>query len=165
MKIPKPSKPEAPPFKRKRAPPPQATRLLAASLLAALVFMAVLAIVFVPRYVENLNPPPITLLHLELNTTVSPRVVVTFALYDFPVSRFNATLSRDNATVASLAAGLVNGTGGLAFTDANGDGKLDVGDSFPVSASVQGSYRFEVWQLDGTPGQRVGVVSWTGALP
>ncbi len=164
MKIPKPSKPEAPPFKRKRAPPPQATKLLAASLLAALVFMAVLAIVFVPRYLENLNPPQTTLLRLDLNTTGSPRVVVTFALYDFPVSGFNATLYRDNVTVGSLAKGLAYGTGGLAFTDANGDGKLDAGDSFSVTASVQGSYRFEVWQVDVPQGQRVGVASWTGAL-
>ena len=78
MKIPKAAKPEAPPFKRKRAPPPQATKLLVASLLAALVFMAVLAVVFVPRYLENLNPAPITLLHLDFNTTGSnPRIVVT----------------------------------------------------------------------------------------
>ena len=162
MKIPKPAKPEAPPFKRKRAPPPQATKLLVASLLAALVFMAVLAVVFGPRYLENLYPSPVTLFHLGFNTTgSSPRIVVTYALYDFDLSRFNATLSRGNVTIAALGTGLSGGTPALNFTDANQDGKLDVGDYFTILPSSQGTYRFEIWQLD--VGQRVGVQSWTGS--
>lgn len=162
MKIPKPTKPEAPPFKRKRGPPPQATKLLVASLLAALVFMAVLAFVFVPRYLENLNPPPTNLLRLNL-TAGQPRIEVTFALYDWALSRFNATLTRDNLTVASLAAGFRSTTGGLGFTDANGDGLLDVGDYFTLPTGPQGLYRFEIWQLD--LGIRVGSILWTGTSP
>lgn len=164
MKIPKPKEPEAPPFKRKRGPPPQATKLLVASLGAGLVFMALLAIVFVPRYLENLNPPQSTLLRLELNTTAAtPRIVVTFALFDLDLSKFNATLYRDNVSVGFLPPGLTGGSGGLSFTDASGDGRLDVGDFFGLVASVQGSYRFEVWQVD--VGHLVGLASWTGALP
>ncbi len=162
MKIPKPKPPETE-FKRKRGPPPQATKLLIASLSAGLVFMALLAIVFVPRYLEFLNPPPSTLLNLEINTTgTAPRIVVTYALYGLDLSRFNATLYRDNATVASLAAGLGGGTAALAFTDANNDRLVDAGDSFTIQAAVQGSYRFEVWQVD--VGHLVGVQTWTGAL-
>lgn len=161
MKIPKPTEPEAPPFKRKRSPPPQATKLLVASLGAGLVFMALLAIVFVPRYLENLNPPPSTLLKLQLDTNGStPRIVVTFALYDFAMARFNASLSRDNATVGSLPAGLVGGSGGLTFSDTNGDGQLDAGDTFGFTASIQGAYRFRVWQVD--LGYIVGSLSFTG---
>ncbi len=164
MKIPRPAKPEAPAFKRKREAPPQATKLLVASLLAALVFMAVLAIVFVPRYLENLNPPPTTLLTFELNTTAAtPRIVVTSALYDFELSRFNATLTLGNVTLATLATGLHGGTAALNFTDANGDGKLDTGDVFGFRASGQGTYRFEVFQVD--VGQRVGFLTWTGSPP
>lgn len=161
MKIPKPSKPEAPPFKRKRGPPPQATKLLVASLLAALVFMAVLAIVFVPRYLENLNPPRSTVLYLNL-TAGQPRVQVTFALYDLSLSDFNATLTRDNVTVADLPAGLSGVSAGLSFTDANHDGLLNSGDSFTLPTGPQGVYRFEVWQLD--VGLRVGSLTWTGTV-
>ena len=161
MKIPRPKPPETE-FKRKRAPPPQATKLLVASLSAALVFMAVLAIVFVPRYLQNLSPPPTTLLRLDLNTTAGAgRIVVTFALYDLGLSKFNATLTRDNVTVASLPAGLRGTNAGLSFTDANGDGQLDVGDFFTLPAGPQGNYHFEVWQVDVN--NRVGVLSWTGA--
>ncbi len=48
MKIRRPSAPEVP-FKRKRRPPPQATKLLTYSLAAGIVFMVLLAIVFLPR--------------------------------------------------------------------------------------------------------------------
>jgi hypothetical protein len=162
VKIPPPAKPEAPPFKRKRGPPPQATKLLVASLGAGLVFMALLAIVFVPRYLENLNPPPSTLLTLQLNTTAStPRIVVTSALYDLALSKFNATLSLGNVTIGSLGAGLTGGSGALTFVDANHDGNLDAGDFFAFTPSGQGSYHFEVWQID--VGHRVGVLSWTGS--
>ncbi len=162
MKIPKPKKPEAE-FKRKRAPPPQATKLLIASLSAGLVFMALLAIVFVPRYLENLNPPASTLLDLELDTTAgAPRIGVTFALYNLAVSKFNATLLRDNTTVAALAPGLGGTSAGLSFTDANQDGLLDAGDYFTLPSGPQATYHFEVWQ--GDVGHLVGVVTWTGSL-
>ena len=161
-KIPRPKAPEAE-FKRKRAPPPQATKLLVASLSAGLIFMALLAIVFVPRYLENLNPPPSTLLDLSLNTTAgAPHIMVTFALYNLALSDFNATLYRDNVTIATLPAGLGGGASTLSFTDANHDGLLDLGDFFTVQVSAQGAYRLEVWQ--GNVGHLVGVQSWTGTI-
>lgn len=159
MKIPKPTRPEAPPFKRKRAPPPQATKLLLASLLAALVFMGALAVVFIPRYLENLNPPPTTLVLLDLNTSAR-RLVVSNVLYAYPLAKFNATLALDNATIGSLGAGLAGSGGALNFTDANHDGLLDTGDYFGFTAQGQGTYRLEVWQVD--VGVRVGFVRWTG---
>lgn len=162
MKIPRPKPPETE-FKRKRGPPPQATKLLLASLSAGLVFMALLAVVFVPRYLDNLNPPPSTLLTLELNTTSgSPRIMITYALYDLSASLFNATLYRDNVSMASLPAGLGGGSVSLSFTDANHDGQVDAGDYFSIQAASQGAYRFEVWQTN--VGHLVGVETWTGAL-
>ena len=160
MKIPRPKPPETQ-FQRKRTPPPQATKLLLASLSAGLVFMALLAIVFVPRYLENLNPPPSELLALGYNTSAgSPRIVVLTALYGLPLSNFNATLARDNATVASLPAGLAGPVGGLTFVDANADGRLDAGDYFAIPPGPQGTYRLEVWQVDLV--HRVGWLVWTG---
>ena len=58
LRIARPKKPEAE-FRRKRSPPPQATKLLLYSLAAGLVFMGALAVVFVPRYLENLNQPAV----------------------------------------------------------------------------------------------------------
>lgn len=167
MKIPKPSKPEAPDFKRKRAPPPQATKLLTASLLAALVFMAVLAIVFVPIYLENLNPPPSTVLVLRVNTTAGPRVVVTASRIDLNLTLFNVTLLQNTTVVASLASGLGGTTSVLAFTDANHDGLLNLGDYFTVRVSslpgaAQAQFTLQVWQVN--IGQRVGYVTWPGVL-
>ena len=162
MKIPRPKPPETQ-FKRKRAPPPQATKLLIASLTAGLVFMAVLAIVFVPRALEA-NAPPSTLLHLYLNDTVAPtRVDVTYALFDLGLAKFNVTLLRGNATVAALPAGLNGTVNGLSFTDANHDGLLDAGDYFTLPSEPQATYHFEVWQ--GDVGHLVGVLTWTGSIP
>ncbi len=160
MKIPRPKPPETQ-FKRKRGPPPQATKLLLASLSAGLVFMALLAIVFVPRYLENLNPPPSTLLALGYNTSAgSPRIEVLTALYALNLSTFNATLARDNVTVASLSAGLAGTSGGFGFADANHNGLLDAGDYFTLPTGPQGTYRIEVWQVN--LGHRVGYLTWTG---
>src|SRR2546428_10861 len=55
MKIRRPSAPEVP-FKRKRSPPPQATKLLTYSLAAGIVFMVLLAIVFLPRMFPDQTP-------------------------------------------------------------------------------------------------------------
>ncbi len=160
MKIPRPKPPETA-FKRKRSPPPQATKLLIASLSAGLLFMALLAIVFVPRYLENANPNPIATLTLELSSgSGGTRVVVTSAAYNLNVSLFNATLTRDNVSAGSLPAGLAGTAGQLNFTDANHDGLLDLGDYFTVGAGLQGVYRLVVWQTNVN--QRVGFLSWTG---
>ncbi|HYM39376.1 MAG TPA: hypothetical protein VEY12_04410 [Thermoplasmata archaeon] len=167
MKIPKSTAPEPPAFKRKRGPPPQATKLLVASLGAGLVFMALLAIVFVPRYLENLNPPPSTVLILQANTTVGPRIVVISTTLNLNLSLFNATLVQNDTVVASLPAGLGGGGTVLGFTDANHDGVLDTGDYFTVNASslsnaVAGRFSLQVYQVN--VGYRVGVASWTGLL-
>ncbi len=165
MKIPRPKEPETD-FKRKRAPPPQATKLLTASLLTGLVFMAVLAVVFIPPYLNGLNRPPTATLSLELNTTAgAARVDVVDALYALPLTRFNATLTRETASgalvpVANLGAGLSPAAAGLNFTDANHDGLLDAGDYFTLPTGPQATYHFEVWQLDVDA--RVGAVVWTG---
>lgn len=159
MKIPRPKPPETS-FKRTRTPPPQATRLLLTSLAAGLIFMAVLAIVFIPRYLEYANPPTVEI--VQLDALPGGRLNVTGSSAVLSLSDFNATLSRDNVTIASLGAGLTGGGPTLRFTDANGNGQLDPGDYFTVGASVQGSYRFEVWQVN--VGKLVGLYTWEGVL-
>ena len=157
MKITRPARPEVP-FKRKRTPPPQATKLLTYSLGAGIVFMVLLGIVFLPRMF--VDQTPVAILDLRFNATTAHLDVasVTFAL---PVANFRAVLSKDNATLATLDAGLRNGTATLSFVDANGNGLLDAGDSFAISVSPAGQYRFEVFQVDVN--RRVGFVGWTGS--
>ncbi len=159
MKIARPKPPETQ-FKRKRGPPPQATKLLLYSLAAGLVFMGLLAVVFVPRYLENLNQPPVAVFeivaspggHLEINTSS-----ISLAL-----SRFNASLLQENVTIASLSMGLAGGNATFYFVDANKDGLLDESDYFVVGVTAQASYRLQLWQQD--VGRLVGIYSWAGAL-
>ncbi len=148
------------PFRRKRAPPPQATKLLLYSLSAGLVFMAVLAIVFVPRYLENLNQPAVEIIRLQ--DQGGGRLVVQATAFALPLSDFNATLSRDNTTIAELGPGLNGTTAALSFRDENGNLRLDQGDVFVVTVSAQGSYRLQVWQRD--VGRVVGLYAWSGVL-
>ncbi len=55
MKIVRPSQPQVD-FKRKRSPPPQATKLLTYSLATGIVFMVLLGIVFLPRMFVDQTP-------------------------------------------------------------------------------------------------------------
>jgi hypothetical protein len=159
MKIPRP-KPAETEFKRKRGPPPQATRLLLSSLAAGLVFMAVLAVVFIPRYLQYANQPPIEV--IKLLVSGGGRINVTSANAALDLSLFNATLLRNNVTVGFLASGLSSGTSILNFTDANRDGLLGVGDYFQVTSTPQNFYRLQVWQVD--VGKLVGLIEWTGKV-
>lgn len=159
MKIARPKPPETE-FRRKRSPPPQATKLLLYSLAAGLVFMGLLAIVFVPRYLENLSQPPVVV--LELAAKPGGHLEISMSSVSLALSNFNASLLRDNVTIASLSAGLSGGDVSFRFADANGDALLDQGDYFIVSATAQASYRLQVWQQD--VGRLVGIYSWEGAL-
>ncbi len=159
MKIARPKPPETD-FKRKRSPPPQATKLLLSSLAAGLVFMGLLAIVFVPRYLDNLNQPPVVV--LTITAIPGARLEVNASSLSVPVSNFNASLLQDNVTIASLPGGLAGGNSTFRFVDANGDLALDAGDYFSIGTTVQSSYQLQVWQRDVN--RLVGVYSWQGAL-
>ncbi len=167
MKIARPKPPETE-FKRKRGPPPQATKLLVSSLGAGLVFMGLLAIVFVPRYLENLNQPPVVvvdiLANVARNTTGAneTRYQIDRASLSLPLSTFNASLLRDNVTLASLPAGLVGGSLTFRFVDANANLVLDAGDYFLVGVTAPASYQIQLWQRD--VGRLVGVYWWPGSL-
>lgn len=158
MKIARPKPPETE-FRRKRAPPPQATKLLLYSLLAGLIFMGTLAVVFIPRFLETPQAPVEI---IELSAVPGGRIVVNASSFQLSLSLFNATLYQDNATLARLGGGLSPATAALSFTDANGDVKLDDGDYLTVHVTVAASYRLEVWQTD--VGRLIGFYTWTGIL-
>jgi len=139
---------------------PQATKLLLSSLAAGLVFMGLLAVVFVPRYLENLNQPPVVV--LSIRADVGARLEIATASVSLPLSTFEASLLQDNVTIASLPAGLGGGDATFRFVDADGDLTLDAGDYFTTGVTTQASYQLQVWQRDVD--RLVGVYSWQGAL-
>ncbi|TMA01361.1 MAG: hypothetical protein E6J97_02910 [Methanobacteriota archaeon] len=104
MKIRRPSKPEVP-FKRKRRPPPQATKLLRYSLLSGLVFMVLLAIVFLPRMFPD--QPPIEIVrsfHFETPNNRT-QIYIDSVTVSLDLAKFRA-----NFTVADKGKVVVFGT-------------------------------------------------------
>jgi len=144
MKIRRPSKPEVP-FKRKRRPPPQATKLLRYSLASGVVFMVLLAIVFLPRMFVN-QEPTATPVVLQYNTTRLD-VISVGALVS--LTKLRANLFEGNTTLASIGPPLSGGNSTFSFVDANGDGFLGPGDYFPFSVGGTGCHRVEVLQFAG----------------
>jgi len=159
VRIARPKAPDAP-FKRRRGPPPQATKLLTASMGAGVVFIVLLGIVFIPRFLENLDQCRSTVLTLEIES--GPRLNVTETALVLHRDSFRASLIRNGTEVASLDPGLRNGTAALDFSDVDGDDAVGPGDAFILDASVPGTYRFEVILL--CDGRLVGVKDWAGIL-
>ncbi|TLZ73629.1 MAG: hypothetical protein E6K06_02445 [Methanobacteriota archaeon] len=166
MKIARPSKPEAP-FKRKRSPPPQATKLLRYSFLSGVVFMVLLAIVFLPRMFPNQVPVEIVNPgnngKLRLDTTNGTRLYIDTTTVSLELAKFNANFTRDGIVIGNLSAGLVGGNATLRFVDANADNLLDAGDYFVVTVSSTGCYHFEVFQID--VGRLAGYLEWGTGCP
>lgn len=160
MKIRRPSKPEVP-FKRKRRPPPQATKLLTYSLAAGIVFMVLLAIVFLPRMFPDQRPIEIVRsFHFESQN--GTQIYIDSVTVSLELARFRANFSVDRVEVARLGAGLGGGNATFGFVDASANGFLDSGDYFKVSPPPTGCYRLEIFQLD--VGRLSGSLTW-GACP
>lgn len=157
MRIARPRRPEVP-FKRKRRPPPQATKLLTYSMAAGIVFIVLLGIVFLPRMF--VDQPPVAIIQLRLNTTAGTRLDVDSVTVTLELSKFRAVFYRDAVLIAALGPGLTNGSAALRFVDGVVDGLLDPGDYFEISASAPGCYRFEIFQVDVD--RRVGLTIWGG---
>ncbi|MGQ0796380.1 MAG: hypothetical protein ACT4OI_00730 [Methanobacteriota archaeon] len=157
MRIARPKEPEAA-FKRRRSPPPQATKFLFWSVVTSVVFLGLLAVVFIPRGFEHGSPCASTVLELTFGEAGELRVNATAFVLDR--SAFYASLTRDGVVVARLDPGLSNGSALLAFVDNDTDGRVGVGDYFVLDTSTSSSYRFDVFLVcnDG----RVGVAAWTG---
>jgi hypothetical protein len=161
MKIARPARPEVA-FKRKRSPPPQATKLIRYSFVAGVVFIVLLAIVFVPRMFPNQSPVeivnPANGGKLRYDTSNGTRLYVDSVTVALELGRFRANLSSGSTTLASLPAGLTGGNATLRFVDANGNGLLDSGDYFAVSPPANGCHRFSVFQVD--VGRVAGYLDW-----
>lgn len=157
MRIARPRKPNVP-FKRKRSPPPQATKLLTYSMVAGIVFMVLLGIVFLPRMF--VDQPSVAIVQLRLNTTSGTRLDVASVTGALELSKFRAVFWRGSSQIATLSPGLGGGDATLRFLDGAADGLLDAGDYFEISATAPGCYRFEIFQVDVD--RRVGLTLWGG---
>lgn len=163
MRILRPRKPNVP-FKRKRSPPPQATKLLTYSMVAGIVFMVLLGIVFLPRMFVS-QPPvatPVEMAFVKDIPSNETRLTVISVGALVELSKLNATFSRDAETRATLGPPLGGGNSTFSFHDANNTGVLGPGDYFLVTASPTGTYHVFIYQFEGSSTFRVGSQSWTG---
>ncbi|MEK6851068.1 MAG: hypothetical protein AABY30_00865 [Candidatus Thermoplasmatota archaeon] len=143
-----------PPFRRRTAPTPQATRLMRFSLAAGLVFVVVLGVVFIPRALEwgAVQPPAIVL----IVSGDGPYVVnVSRASRAYALDVYRATLEAANGTATEtvdmrpVAAGGSWAGGDVTFADADGDGGLSAGDGFTVQprAGTGWTYRLSIFYI------------------
>lgn len=163
MRIARPRRTEVD-FKRKRRPPPQATKLLTYSLLSGIVFMVLLAVVFVPQLLVD-QPPVATPVVMEFAIDIPSNqtrlmVVSVGALVD--LSKLRANFTRGNTTLGSMGPPLGPGDAVFSFHDANNTGVLGPGDYFLVAPETTGSYRVSIEQLDERAPFLVGTHVWTG---
>ena len=167
MRIRRPSRPEAP-FKRKREAPPQATKLLRYSLLAGIVFIILLAIVFVPQMLiqQDKVATPVAMklfTTTRLNaTTFQIQLNVTSVGALVPLSKMKAMLLLNNTIAATIGPPLSGGPRNFAFTDANGDGLLGPGDYFTMLVGPFGCHRVDVLQIEPSSTFLVGFERWGG---
>ena len=159
MRIARPRKPDVA-FKRKRGPPPQATKLLRTSMIAGIVFMILLGVVFLPRMFGD-RAPVATRVELTFVSSTRLEVVSVGALVS--LSKLQATLRQDtNSTPATLGPPLSGANGTLSFSDANGDGALGPGDFFTVSVAPTGCHHVDIFQIEPALTFLVGQEIWGG---
>lgn len=165
MKIPRPREAERS-FARARPPPTQATKLLLASMSAGVIFIVALAVVFIPRALQQEGQPPIPRITLVVSSAPGRAWVnVTDATVAAPLVEYNATVFRKigTATVVIGALPTLNSIDGdLSFSDTDGDGRLTAGDSFEiVIREPGGAYTLQIWYRP--VGKLVGLAGpWSG---
>ena len=153
-------------FKRKRSPPPQATKLLRFALISGIVFMVLLGIVFIPQGLREQSPREVVNPEeggkFRLDTSSGTRLYVDTTTASLALTEFNASFKVNKAQIGYLEPGLAMGNATLNFTDGNGNGLLDPGDYFTIQPPPNECYRFDVYQVD--VGKLAGWLEW-GACP
>lgn len=142
MRIPRPRRPTVA-FKRKRSPPPQATKLLRYSMVSGIVFMILLALVFLPQLFRDQSPVATP---VNMDFTSLTRLEVTSVGALVSLSKLQAELSRNGSLFATLGPPLAGGNATFSVMDANGDGLLGPGDFFLVNPGPSGCYRVSIIQ-------------------
>jgi len=126
-------------------------------MVAGIVFIVLLGVVFLPRMFVDQNAVATP---VKMAFPTSTRLAVTSVGASVSLSKLQAVLVRDNATLATLGPPLGGSTASLAFTDADGDGRLTPGDFFSVPADPTACYRLDVVQLEAGATFVVGQQGW-----
>src|SRR5205809_7361756 len=112
MRIARPKRPAAE-FKRKRSPPPQATKLLRFALISGIVFMVLLGIVFIPQGLREQSPREVVNPEeggkFRLDTSSGTRLYVDTTTAPLALTHFTAWFKRNKAQIAYLEPGLAMG--------------------------------------------------------
>ena len=152
-------------FKRKRSPPPQATKLIRYSMVAGIVFIVLLGIVFLPRMFVEQAPVAtrvtMTFIRDVPSNEMRLQVVSVGALVS--LSKLKATFVGDNVTLVTLGPPLGDGNATFSFTDANNDGLLGPGDFFLPKTVPTGLYTVVIYQIDAGSTFTVGQLTWPGS--
>jgi len=159
MKVVVEGKEQPPQFRRKGSPPPNATKLLTFSVLSGVGLLIVLAIVFLPQGIQysfQEYPPQI-----RLSAATGSIVLVSVSQADRAVelTKFRIDLYREGSLAASLKLAESHSSDGLAFSDNNGNGSLDVGDTISVAHVEKGLYKLLI--VFEPRGLNAGFVTWT----
>lgn len=122
-------------FKRRSPPTPQATRLIKVSIGACLLFLAVLAAVFVPKALHYDQPPnPVAVLALRSSGPFVVEVVqinVVRPLDEFR-GELNMTGAGQPATEVNMQPFSLGVWQNITFDDVDRDGGLSAGDTFTI---------------------------------
>jgi len=164
MRIARPRRPTVL-FKRKRSPPPQATKLLRYSMVAGIVFIILLGIVFVPRMLVGQAPvaTPVRMTFIRDVPSNEERLQIVSVGALISLTKLNATFVRDNTTLMTLGPPLGDGNVTFSFTDANHDGLLGPGDFFLPKTEPSAMYTVVIRQLEAGSTFTVGQLSWPGS--
>jgi hypothetical protein len=129
---------------------------------SGIVFMILLGLVFVPQLFRD-QPPVATPVTMDFTSLTRLEVTSVGALV--PLSKLQASLSRNGVTLATIGPPLTGGNATFSFKDANGDGLLGPGDFFLVNASTAGCYRVSISQTDSRSTFLVGQKSFGSCPP
>src|SRR5438046_7198858 len=116
MRIARPKRPAAE-FKRKRSPPPQATKLLRFALISGIVFMVLLGIVFIPQGLRDQSPREVVNPEeggkFRLDTSNGMRLYVDTTTASLALSGSNASFKLNKAAIGDLELVVQMGSGSL----------------------------------------------------
>src|SRR5438046_7030548 len=105
MRIARPKRPAAE-FKRKRSPPPQATKLLRFALISGIVFMVLLGIVFIPQGLRDQSPREVVNPEeggkFRLETSNGMRLYVDTTTASLALSELKASLTVNKDEIVEL---------------------------------------------------------------
>jgi hypothetical protein len=126
-------------------------------MISALVFIVALSVIFLPRILETRQDIPQFTLDLAPSTG-GVTIRVSGATMPQAASAYKLELFRNGSLIANASLPGGNATVGITYTDANGNGLLDRGDSIFVATEPGHGYLAFLYYT--TLEKRVGKAEW-----